>query len=202
MSPGALGFGDLVFQANTESAGPTSSFAMNADPAQKTCRMCCLDIPTEARKCPHCHHFQNRWALVLYHPALAATFAILPMIIMLTIVVQMFDQGEPYQWQPGQIEITGSEVVFGDSSSNATVAVLGTITNTSAGAWREIHFHVDFSDATGRRVDVGQREQYSLVLPGHAALSFKVSFRREFPETNYVQHQIRVVSAKDARVRW
>jgi hypothetical protein len=39
-------------------------------------------------------------------------------------------------------------------------------------------------------------------LQPHATSSFKVSSRREFPETNYVKHRIRVVVAKDARMLW
>ena len=28
--------------------------------SKKTCKMCCMDIPLEARKCPHCQHFLKR----------------------------------------------------------------------------------------------------------------------------------------------
>ena len=27
--------------------------------SKKTCKMCCMDIPLEARKCPHCQHFKR-----------------------------------------------------------------------------------------------------------------------------------------------
>ena len=61
---------------------------------------------------------------------------------------------------------------------------------------------MDFFDADGRRADVGQKEEYSFYLPAQAATSFKISFRRECPETNYVKHSVRVLTAKDARARW
>jgi hypothetical protein len=175
---------------------------MNIDVVKKTCRMCCMDIPKEARKCPYCHHFQNRLPMIMYHPAFAVLFACLPMAAMLIVFATIFDRGENYEGYKDQIVIQDSQVVFGDTKSGAAVAVLGTIKNTSSVPWKEIHFHADFLDAEGKRADVGEKEEYSLSLPPNATSSFKVSFRREFPETNYVKHTIRVVAAKDARARW
>jgi hypothetical protein len=63
-------------------------------------------------------------------------------------------------------------------------------------------FHVDFLDASGKRFDVGEKEDYNYRLPASETSSFKVSFRREFPETNYVKPVVNVVAAKDTRARW
>lgn len=54
----------------------------------------------------------------------------------------------------------------------------------------------------GRTIDVATEGKYSLHLPAHSTSPFKLSFRREFAETNYAQHIVRVLSAKDARDRW
>jgi hypothetical protein len=175
---------------------------MDAPLTMKTCKMCCMEISQQARKCPHCHHFQNRWSMVMFHPAFAACFAILPMIAMLIVFATLFDRGEDYETYRSQILITDSQIVFGDTKSGATVAVIGNITNASQISWTEIQFHVDFLDAAGKRADVGQREEYSFRLPAGQATSFKVSFRREFSETNYVTPVVRVVSAKDVKARW
>ena len=78
--------------------------------------------------------------------------------------------------------------------SGPTIAVMGTIKNNSPVSWKEIQFHVDFLDAAGKGADVGEREEYSSYLPANGTSSFKVSFRREFPETNYVKHSVRVVA--------
>ena len=174
---------------------------MDAPLAKKTCKMCYMEIPQQARKCPHCHHFQNRWSMVMFHPAFAVCFACLPMAAMLIVFATIFDSGENYETYKDQIHITDSQIALG-TKSGATVAVIGTITNASRVSWKEIQFHVDFLDTTGKRVDVGEREDYSFRLPAGETSSFKVSFRREFPETNYVKHVVRVVSAKDARARW
>src|ERR1035437_6469553 len=102
---------------------------MSADLAQKTCKMCCMEIPKDARKCPHCHHFQNRLSMILFHPAFAVLGACIPLAGMLVVFSTIFDQGENYQHYKDQIEITDSEIALGDTKSGATVAVIGTIRN-------------------------------------------------------------------------
>jgi len=171
---------------------------MNIDVVKKTCRMCWMDIPKEARKCPYCHHFQNRLSMILYHPAFAVLFACLPMAAMLIVFATIFDRGENYEGYKDQIVIQDSQIVFGDTKSAATVAVLGMIKNTSPVPWKEIQFHADFFDGQGKRADVGEREDSSFFLPANGTSSFKVSFRMEFPETNYVKHNVQVATAKDA----
>jgi hypothetical protein len=175
---------------------------MDTDLAKKTCKMCCMEIPKEARRCPFCHHFQNRVSMVMYHPAFMVLFASLPLAAMLFVFANIFDTGEKYETYKDQVAITESQLVFGDTKSGATIAVMGTIKNTSPVPWKEIQFHVDFLDASGKRADVGEREDYNFRLPANGTSSFKVSFRREFPETNYAKHIVRVVTAKDARARW
>lgn len=175
---------------------------MNAPLSTKTCKMCSSEISQQARKCPHCHHFQNRWSMIMFHPVFAVGFACLPLAAMLFVFASIFDAGEKYETYKDQIQITDSHIFFGDTKSGATVAVIGTFTNASRISWREIQFHVDFLDAAGKRADVGEREDYSFRLPAGEASSFKISFRREFPETNYVTPTVRIVGAKDARARW
>ena len=121
---------------------------------------------------------------------------------MLVVFSTIFDQSENYQRYKDQIQIADTEIALGDTKSSATVAVIGTIKNTSPVPWKEIRFHADFFDTEGKRVDVGEREDSNFYLPANGTSSFKVSFRREFPETNYVRHTVRVVTAKDARARW
>ena len=175
---------------------------MDAPLAKKTCKMCYMEIPQQARKCPHCHHFQNRWSMVMFHPGFAVVFGSLPIAVMLIVFVTIFDTGENYETYKDQIVITDSQIVFGDMKSGATVAVIGTIKNASQVSWKEIQFDVNFLDAAGKRADVGEREDYGFRVPAGETSSFKVSFRREFPETNYVKAVVRVVGAKDARARW
>jgi len=171
---------------------------MNTDPAKKTCKMCCMEIPNEARQCPFCHHFQNRLTMIMYHPAFHILFAFIPTACLLFYFARIFDRGENYQSYKDQIVITESQIAFGNLTSGPTVAIMGTIKNTSPISWKEIQFHADFFDGQGKRADVGEREDSSFFLPANGTSSFKVSFRMEFPETNYVKHNVQVATAKDA----
>jgi len=175
---------------------------MEANLDKKTCKMCSMEIPKTARKCPYCHHFQSRLALVMFHPAFAAIIICLPLFGMSYKSSRLFDQGEDYQAYRGQIAITDSQLVFGGTTSGPTVGVLGTIKNESVIPWKDIRFQLDFLDGAGHRIDAAQQQEYFFYLPAGESLSFKVSFRREFPQTNYVGHTIRVVAAKDGRTRW
>ncbi|SRR5258706_4091301 len=140
--------------------------------------------------------------MVMFHPGFAVLFGSLPIAAMLIVFATIFDTGENYEIYKDQIVIADTQIAIGDTKSGATVAVIGTIKNTGRVSWKEIQFHVDFLDVAGKRVDVGEREDYNFRLPAGETSSFKVSFRREFPETNYVKPVVRIVGAKDVRARW
>jgi hypothetical protein len=175
---------------------------MDAALAQKSCKMCCMEIPKEARKCPHCHHFQNRMSNLMFHPGFAVLLFSLPLVVMMIVFSSIFDRGEKYETYKDQILISDSRITFGDTKSGSTVAVIGTIKNTSKVSWKEIQFHVDFLNAAGGREDVGEKDDYGFRLPASETSSFKVSFRREFPESNYVKAVVRIVGAKDERANF
>lgn len=124
------------------------------------------------------------------------------MFLVWAIFAQILDQGEEYQDYKDQIAVTESQIAFGEFKSGDTVGVMGVVTNNSVVPWKDVLFHVNFTDAAGKRVDVGQKEEYDFQLPAHDSLSFKISFRREYPASNYVKHTVRVANAKDARARW
>jgi hypothetical protein len=172
------------------------------DSATKTCKMCFMAIPVQAKKCPHCQHFQSRLHQIMFNPGIVALVFLIPAFAVPYFFSRMFDRGEDYLPYSGQVQITESKIAFGETSNSATVAVIGTIQNSSSIPWKDILFQVDFQDANGQRVDAGQKEPFPYFLPAGDSLSFKVSFRREFPETNYVHHTIRVVSARDGRAMW
>jgi hypothetical protein len=172
---------------------------MDGSPAKKTCKMCCMEIPQQARKCPHCLYLQNRLSMLMFHPGIMVLLFSLPLVAVMIVFYNLFDKGENYEIYKDQILISDSRVAFGDTKSGATVVVIGTIKNTSQVSWKEIQFHVDFFDAAGRLADVGEKDDYSFSLPASETSSFKVSFRREFPETNYVKPVVHIVGAKDVR---
>jgi hypothetical protein len=161
-----------------------------------------MEIPGAANKCPYCQHLQRWSVMVMYHPAFAVLLLFIPIVTGMILISKTFDTGEKYAAYKDQITITESQLAFGEAKGGFTVDVIGTIKNTSPVSWKEIHFHADFFDGTGKRIDVGEKENYTYVLPANETSSFKVSFTREFAETNYSKFTVRIVTAKDAATRW
>jgi len=140
--------------------------------------------------------------MLFFHPATAALSVSLPVIVALIAFGNIFERGEDFAAYQGQIIVTNTRVDFGETKNGSTVAVLGEIQNTSPIPWHDINFHARFTDASGRLIDVTSEDKYSFHLPANGTSSFKLTFRREFPETNYAGHAVRILSAKDARSRW
>lgn len=175
---------------------------MANEAARKICPMCCSEIADRARKCPYCHHFQNRAALLLHHPAYAVLLTCIPLLVGILVLLKVFDEGENFDTFNDQITITSSQFVFGETKNSDTVAVLGEVENHSATSWTDVLFQVEFFDSAGKRIDTDQKRDYLLTVPAKQKIPFKVSIRREFPKDQYAKHSVTIVSAKDARRRW
>lgn len=169
--------------------------------------MCCEAIAAAAKKCPHCHHWQHRLSLVVYHPL----FALIPLFILFALLGSFYEMaikdilavGEPFQKYADQITITESKMQFGQDQNGPTIAVIGRIENTSPLDWKYVRLQVEFSNSDGKLVDAGQQTEYSSPrLPADQDIAFKVSFPRQFPESEYTNHKIRVISAVDCKQRF
>ena len=136
--------------------------AVNGSETQ-TCRLCCMEIPKLARKCRYCQSFVKPFSLHSQHPLLIGALISLPLLLMMVAFGTFFDSGENFQDYKGQINVVESEMVFGDLKAGPTVAVLGSIRNESAVPWKELHFHAEFFDGGGKRIDVGQKGGIHLV---------------------------------------
>ena len=172
----------------------------------KTCKMCCEEIAAEAKKCPHCHHWQHRLSMVAYHPLFITLFIFVPMMAVWVFVASMtstmFAAGERFQTFAGDITVEETKVRFGEDQCGPAVVVIGKIKNLSPVDWKDMRFQVDFFNSKGELVDNGQQEAFTWRLPAGEETSFKVSFRRQFPEQEYASHKVRVISATDSRQRF
>lgn len=175
---------------------------MQSDADTKTCRMCCKEIPTKSRKCPYCHHFQNRLVLFMYHPVFAVLLVMIPFVAIMIVFTSMLNRGQNFVNYTSQLVVTNSHIVFGQKKSGPTVAVIGTLKNLSPVPWKDAYFHVDFFNAAGKLTDSDAVEKYQYYLPANDEASFKLSFAREFSESNYAKTVVRVMEAKDARSEW
>ena len=53
---------------------------MTSPSETKTCRMCCMEIAAAAKKCPFCHHWQNKFSMITFHPAFAVLLTVVPTV--------------------------------------------------------------------------------------------------------------------------
>lgn len=114
----------------------------------------------------------------------------------------MFDPGRDFELYRDQIEIAKSEIKFGQDNNGPTVMVLGTMRNPTDVGWKEIRFEASFFDKDNKLIDATQECKYFFACPANDECEFSVSFRRQFPQEQYVSHKVRVLSARDARSRF
>jgi len=176
---------------------------------RKICKVCFMDIPAKARKCPYCQHWQDKWSLVIFHPL----FAVIPTLVLFlvlfgalgTMFKTTFSEGEPFSKHQNDLTLVDTEMVFGEIGGEkpaSTVAVIGGIRNSCGVPWKDVALEGRFFDKDGRMVDVVQQQKYSFVVPANGEAAFKISFAREFPQEKYAGFKVRVISAKDQRGRF
>ncbi len=170
----------------------------------KTCKMCSMGIPANARKCPYCHHWQ-RWRS-LQHPAVVALLISSPVLAMFAVLAMFFNK-EFREWEPfakysDQVRIVESKMEFGEDKCDPAVVVIGKVENLSPVDWKDVRFHVEFFNSKDELFDTGQQECYTWRFLAEQESSFKISLHRQFPQKEYARYEIRIVSAMDSRQRF
>ncbi len=165
----------------------------------KICKMCYKEIPDKARKCPYCHNWQNKFALIVSPPFIGIIIFLMLYVLMGYVFSKMLDRGVDFTPYRNQITISDSELKFGEKKSGETVAVIGTMSNKSPVPWKDVQFEVRFYDSNGKMIDSKQNKDYPFEVPADGNAAFKVSTLREFPKEQYVKYDVTIISAGDAR---
>jgi len=131
----------------------------------KACPLCCELINANARKCPHCQHFQNKWTLLAYHPAVAITPMGILIVASMLFLAHSFDPGESFDAYRGKIHLLHYDMQFGELKNGPTVTVVGTIQNDSNIVWKENVVEVQFFDKDHKLTDAKQQQNYMGILP-------------------------------------
>jgi hypothetical protein len=168
------------------------------EPATKTCPLCREPVHPEARKCPHCQHYLNKWVLANFHPLIIISPVLLVFGAIFIWLMHTLDRGESFEPFRSQLQITHSEMQFGELPTGPTVAVIGTIHNESNVAWKYINVEVRYFDKSHKLIDTQQRPEYSLSVPPKGDCAFKVSHLREFKLADYASHEVHIVGSHDA----
>ncbi len=167
--------------------------------SSKICPLCCEPVHPLARKCPHCHHYLNKWTLALYHPLIAISPTLVFLGICALMLGRLADRGADFSSYQSQLRVDHSEIAFGETSGRPTVAVIGTIRNDSKISWVRITLEVQYFDAAHKLVDTVQNEGYGLVVPAGKEGAFKVSRPREFDMAKYASHEVHILDAREVR---
>lgn len=168
----------------------------------KLCKTCFEQIDIRARMCPHCGRWQWKNALRSWAPYFAVILVLGGACVLPLTRIARFQEGiagAAAVRYTGQIEVTQSEMFFGQSKDGPTVFVVGKVKNNSDVTWESIHMEVQFMDPEGKLIDVEvQAHCLSKILP-HGEMAFKLRAVAEMPRERYDSYQVSVRAAQDAR---
>jgi hypothetical protein len=102
----------------------------------------------------------------------------------------------------GEIEVTKSEMFFGESKDGPTVFVVGLLRNRSDVPWRKVGMGVRFLDAEGKLIDAAVKADYLRCILPRGETAFKVRTLADLPKERYASYEVVVHSAEDATARW
>ena len=166
----------------------------------RVCPFCREPVKAGAKKCPHCHQRQGRWAF-LYHPAAMVALLMVPFVGFSLITRHEFGTKENFSKYRDQILVRESSMHYSaaDDKCGPTISVVGTIRNNSAITWKDVYLEARYFDAGGKMIDTNGAQQYGLVIPPHGDVAFRIRGPADRAEQDYASHTVFVRSARDAR---
>jgi hypothetical protein len=169
---------------------------------QVRCSSCREAITAGARKCPHCHAWQSRFA-VWFH-RLAPFLAFLPLVFLVLIFRDGFRSSANFSAYRDSLIVVKSTAHYSDAAEKcgAMISVIGTIRNNSDVPWKDLYLEVRYFDSAGTMVDTQSAEQYDLLIPAGGEVAFRVRGPAIRAEQDYVSHKVTIVGAKDGVSRF
>jgi uncharacterized protein (UPF0212 family) len=174
----------------------------------KVCPHCAETIKMAAVVCPHCRYWQRKWSL--HNPKVLGA---LGLVVMTAYIVgvgiftdKVFGSKEQFATYRNEITIVNSQLsqrisVSGcESNVNVYVTVVGTLTNHSDIAWKDVGVEAQFLDKSGKQFDAitvnADGYRGVTVLP-HGEAAFKIEGKAARPESDYGAYKVIVRWAKD-----
>lgn len=166
------------------------------------CPMCRDTVHAEARRCSSCGHWLGVRGRLMY------VLAILVMVGAGYVVVSiMLDLPSAFQPNASPAEVlehltvVESSIRFTAQGECDFVSTVGTIRNQSTDiAAEDVYVEVRYFDADGVLIDAEGAKQYGLILLPGTEAAFSVRGRASSERSDYASHQVRVVSAEQARL--
>jgi hypothetical protein len=175
---------------------------MNGEAETKICPLCAETIKAGAKVCPHCRHFQTRWSL--QNPVMLASiwfvFVFAVLVCIGTFWERAFGPKQEFALYRDQIDIVRSQCSQRVIGSNLLNTVVGTLTNRSDVAWKDVGVEGQFFDKTGKLIDaitVNADDFHGVTVLPHGEAAFKIEGKALRPEADYKTNLIVVRWAKD-----
>ena len=177
---------------------------MDSNNATPTCIHCCEPIRPGAKRCPSCLSWQSRWAADSRHPGLEIALvgglvvAMAIMIIAWAYLTRDDVTRAPTGNQAASLEIVEANLEIVERGSRRNIVVVGTVSNQSDVALRDIYFFVQLLDAGGNTIDAFYTRLHTMVVPAASEAPFKLEDRsplRDLEEYASCSVEIRSASA-------
>lgn len=164
--------------AGTAAEGPGP--LAEGEPGQPRCLHCREPIHPEATRCPRCLAWQSRWAGDSQSPRLELALLVGGAAVVALLAFWLYGVGAPRTREAPKAFVRGSIVVVEaapvrlESGDRRGLAVVGTVKNATATAWRDPYLQVQCFDREGKAIETFPARAGGLVVPASGRAPFKV----------------------------
>lgn len=169
----------------------------------RVCPYCAEQIKPAAKICPHCRQWLK--LLSLQNPVtFMVGFYFCIVVLTLGFLIwfgRLVDSGMDFTPYRDGISVVESRMNFQESGKDASVYVVGVMTNQTAFAWKRVQLDVRFYDRAGKLIDGRMYLDGSTIL-SHSESAFRISTHPSHPLSDYDSYKIFVRYGQDARAHF
>ena len=177
---------------------------MDSNDATPTCIHCCEPIRPGAKRCPSCLSWQSRWGADSRNPGLeiALVGGLVVAMAIMVIAWAYLTRTDTAKTHTGNraasLKIVESDLKIVERGGKRNIVVVGTVSNQSDVALRNVHYYVQFLDASGNTIDSLHTRLNTMVVPAGSEVPFKLADKsplRDLEEYASCSVEVRFASA-------
>lgn len=114
-------------------------------------------------------------------------------LFLLLVVHPVFAQDVSFQ---DSLTIVDSKIHYSANKNEAhLISCIGTVENHSNKSWNELVFEVQYFNSEDQLIDTTSEYDYSIVIPAHDTIAFRVTGHAIHEASEYQTHKVRITSA-------